>query len=198
MMNMEIFWKIGALLVLVIFYSVYLGKMFLQKRQGIQTDQMGKKKEKSARKTIEIILKITTYSIIVVEVVSILSGYSMLGDHGKEQGLILGLIGDGIFTLAVLTMRDSWRAGIAEQDKTEMVTRGIYGWSRNPAFLGFDLVYLGILLMYMNRVLILWTIAAMIMMHLQILQEEKYLPTVFGEEYLDYKKKVFRYLGRRH
>lgn len=197
-MNMAIFWKIGALLVLVIFYSVYLGKMFLQKRQGIQTDQMGKKKEKSARKTIEIILKITTYSIIVVEVVSILSGYSMLGDYGKEQGLILGLIGDGIFTLAVLTMRDSWRAGIAEQDKTEMVTRGIYGWSRNPAFLGFDLVYLGILLMYMNWVLILWTIAAMIMMHLQILQEEKYLPTVFGEEYLDYKKKVFRYLGRRH
>lgn len=43
-------------------------------------------------------------------------------------------------------MRDSWRAGISETDKTELVTEGIYQISRNPAFLGFDLLYIGILL----------------------------------------------------
>ena len=36
-----------------------------------------------------------------------------------------------------------------------------------------------------------------VMLHLQILQEEKYMETTFGESYLQYKKKVFRYLGRR-
>lgn len=35
------------------------------------------------------------------------------------------------------------------------------------------------------------------MIHLQILQEEKFLPTVFGDEYRNYKKLVRRYLGRR-
>ena len=43
-------------------------------------------------------------------------------------------------------MRDSWRAGISETDKTELVTEGIYQISRNPAFLRFDLLHIGILL----------------------------------------------------
>lgn len=43
-------------------------------------------------------------------------------------------------------MRDSWSAGISETDKTELVTEGIYQFSRNPAFLEFNLLYIGILL----------------------------------------------------
>ena len=35
------------------------------------------------------------------------------------------------------------------------------------------------------------------MLHLQILQEEKYLTATFGKAYTDYKKHVFRYLGRK-
>lgn len=45
-----------------------------------------------------------------------------------------------IFIVAMWTMQDSWRVGIAEKDSTALVTRGIYQVSRNPAFLGFDLV----------------------------------------------------------
>ena len=40
-------------------------------------------------------------------------------------------------------MKDSWQAGIPDKDKTELVTTGIYRFSRNPAFLGFDLMYVG-------------------------------------------------------
>lgn len=46
----------------------------------------------------------------------------------------------------VLNMRDSWRVGVSKTDRTELVTSGIYQISRNPAFLGFDLLYIGILL----------------------------------------------------
>ena len=35
------------------------------------------------------------------------------------------------------------------------------------------------------------------MLHLQILQEERYLTSAFGAEYLHYRRRVFRYLGRR-
>jgi protein-S-isoprenylcysteine O-methyltransferase Ste14 len=42
-------------------------------------------------------------------------------------------------------MKDSWKAGISEIDKTELVTEGIYQISRNPVFLGFNLLYIGIL-----------------------------------------------------
>ena len=47
-------------------------------------------------------------------------------------------------------MRDSWRAGIPERDGTELVTGGLYAFSRNPAFLGFDLMYLGVFLLFAN------------------------------------------------
>lgn len=43
-------------------------------------------------------------------------------------------------------MKDSWRAGISETDKTELVTEGIYQFSRNLAFLEFNLLYIGILI----------------------------------------------------
>ena len=115
----------------------------------------------------------------------------------RVAGLILGFAGDIVFGMAVWTMKDSWRAGLAEDDSTEMITEGIYQYSRNPAFLGFDMVYMGILLIYCNIPLILFTLFAMGMLHLQIKQEEVYLQTVFGEKYVDYRRKVHRYLGRK-
>ncbi len=58
-------------------------------------------------------------------------------------------------------------------------------------------MYIGILLMYFNGVLLLFTIWVIVMLHLQILQEEKYLETVFGEEYRVYRECTGRYFGRK-
>ena len=102
-----------------------------------------------------------------------------------------------IFLLSVLFMKDSWRAGIPDQDKTELITTGIYRFSRNPAFLGFDLMYIGVLLMYGNLLTLGFSVFAIVMLHLQILQEEQYLASAFGAPYQRYKDQVFRYLGRR-
>lgn len=59
-------------------------------------------------------------------------------------------------------------------------------------------MYLGVMLMYFDGLTVLFTIYAVVMLHLQILQEEKYLSTTFGEEYQAYQKQVLRYLGRRN
>nr|WP_300825021.1 methyltransferase [uncultured Schaedlerella sp.] len=89
------------------------------------------------------------------------------------------------------------RKGI-KTDQTELVTNGIYWFSRNPAFLGFDLVYIGILLMFFHWILLAASVFAGVMLHLQIVYvEERFLKKVFGEEYLEYQKKVCRYLGRK-
>lgn len=190
-------WKGLAVFALIIFYSIYFGKMIAQKRKGIQTDQIAKGKEKGRRYYIELIIKIATIGIVGLEVVSILMNLSMLPDAVRIVGVSLAFIGDIIFGVAVWTMRDSWRAGIPEKDKTEMVTEGIYSISRNPAFFAFDLVYIGILLLFFNPVLLIWSLGTILMLHLQILQEEEYLVTAFGEKYVEYRKSVGRYLGRR-
>lgn len=108
-------------------------------------------------------------------------------------GAAIGVAGIISFLLAVVAMRDNWRAGIDASQKTELVTHGIYHVSRNPAFVGFDLFYIGITAMFPNPVLIFFSLASIVVFHLQILQEERYLAQVFGREYTDYRRWVKRY-----
>lgn len=187
---------ISALVVMMFFYGFYFTKMIAQKRRGIRTTQIGRGKEKSVRR-IERIMSVATFLIIPVELISIFLGWNHMPSPVRIAGVIAGVTGDLVFLVAVLTMRDSWRAGIPETDRTEFVSHGIYQYSRNPAFLGFDLMYIGILLMYFNGVLLFFTIWVVVMLHLQILQEEKYLETVFGEEYRAYIQRTGRYFGRQ-
>ena len=131
-------YQIIAFLVLIAFYAIYIGKMLIQKKKGIRTDQIARGRKKGKLFYIELIMKIATYSIVLVEIISIClnSGNSLMGM--KIIGSVFAILGVIIFGISVWTMRDSWRAGIAIEDKTKMITTGIYSWSRNPAFLGFD------------------------------------------------------------
>lgn len=58
--------------------------------------------------------------------------------------------------------------------------------------------YIGILMMFFNWGLLAVSTLAALMFHLQIVNvEEDFLMKAFGDEYLEYKKKVNRYLGRK-
>lgn len=188
-------YRIMALLVLALFYGIYLSKQWRQKRRGIRTMQIGRRKDTHA---VETLMGIATVGIIPAQLLSIVMGWSHLGANARFTGFCIGLSGDLIFLISVLSMKDSWRAGIPEGDRTKLVKDGIYAYSRNPAFVGFDLQYIGVLLMYCNLLTGLFTVFAIVMLHMQILQEEKYLTSAFGSEYLEYRHQVYRYLGRHN
>ncbi len=189
--------RIIAFLILAAFYGGYFIKMLQQRKKGIQTDQIGKGKS-GLTKFIEITMKIAACLTPLTELVSIIIGTTLFPNWVRILGVCISIIGVVVFVLAVFTMRDSWRAGVSETDQTELVTEGIYGISRNPAFLGFDLVYIGILLMFFNLGLFLISAFAILMLHLQIINvEEDFLISAFGEKYVDYKKHVRRYVGRK-
>ena len=192
--NMPYLWL--ALLVLVIFYGIYFAKMLAQRRQGIQTRQIGRVKEKSVH-IVELLMSIATLAAPVIQILSIIFGWNHMPANVRFTGFCIGMLGDIIFLASVLCMKDSWRAGIPDKDRTTLVTTGIYRYSRNPAFLGFDFMYVGLLLMYFNLSMLVVSAFAIIMLHLQILQEERYLTENYGESYREYRKHVFRYLGRR-
>ena len=185
-----------ALMVLAVFYGIYFGKMLAQKRRGIRTHQIGRRKEKGLH-TVETLMSVATLGAPAAQLMSIAFGWNHLPANARFTGFIIGMLGDLIFLLSVLCMKDSWRAGIPDKDKTELVTTGIYRYSRNPAFLGFDLQYVGVLLMYGNLLTLGFSVFAMVMLHLQILQEERFLTNVFGASYREYRSHVCRYLGRR-
>ncbi len=188
--------KLMAIFILAVFYALYFGKMIIMNKKVITTHQIGKRKEKKLH-TVETLMSVATFSVVIIQLLSIFFDWNIMPSGARFTGFCIAGIGDIFFLISVTYMKDSWRAGIPEKDKTKLVTDGIYKFSRNPAFVGFDFMYIGILLMFFNIGTLLFSLFSIVMLHLQILQEEKYMAKTFGEEYLEYKKKVFRYIGRR-
>ena len=189
--------KTITLVLMAIFYICYFTKMIRQKKQGIETDQLGKDKE-GFIKLIEIALKLMTYLTPMIQVLSILSSKTEKCTTLHVAGITVTAFGVTAFILSVMQMKDNWRAGVQRKDYTNLVTDGIYSISRNPAFLGFDLMYIGILMTFFNWYLCLASVIAVILFHLQIVNvEEDFLIERFGDEYIAYRKKVCRYLGRK-
>ncbi|BCJ95907.1 hypothetical protein acsn021_34760 [Anaerocolumna cellulosilytica] len=189
--------QLYGFLVILLFYGSYFGKMFLLRFQGIHTDRMGKGKKPNRTRGIEIILKIATYSMAAVQAASVFlidSRYYLFQMTTiRVIGLLVAFLGVATFIIAMVAMKNNWRAGIDASQKTVLVQKGIYKLSRNPAFLGFDLFYIGFTICFGSILQIAVMCFAVIMLHLQILEEEKYLPSVFGEAYLQYKKSTGRY-----
>lgn len=183
--------------ILAVFYGSYYTKMLLQKRNGIKTDQMARGNKPKKTQIIEVILKTVTFCEAAMQIISLLfiQKFSLLltGDLIRYIGVFISIAGIIVFIFAMSTMKDSWRAGIDNEQKTRLITSGIYQYSRNPAFVGFDLFYIGFTFMFSNVFVIIISFVAVIMFHLQILEEEKFLTAVFGETYLEYKKGVRRY-----
>ena len=188
-------WLLGA------FYAAYVTKMLLLKRQGIRGDILGKGEKPGGKIVLERLIKAATYCGVAVQLMSVLFPALIWSFPAfptmVEDGLILSAAGVTFFIAAVVTMKSNWRAGFSDDQKTSLVTGGIYKISRNPAFVGFDLLYIGCALCFPNVVNIAATLLVIVLFHLQILGEEKFLAAAFGAEYMVYRKKVFRYFGRR-
>ena len=118
-----------ALTVLALFYGIYFTKMLAQKQRGIQTRQIGRRKEKSIH-TVELLMSTATLGAPIAQLLSIAFGWSHLPANARFTGFCTGMLGDSISLLSVLCMKDSWRAGIPDKGKTELVTTGIYRYSR--------------------------------------------------------------------
>lgn len=189
--------KIITIGLMAAFYISYFAKMISQRKQGISTDQLGKGKEGFV-KFIEVTLKISTYVLPIIQLISILQYTGKVNVLLRVIGCVITTVGVLIFIISVVQMKDNWRAGVQREDKTNLVTTGIYSISRNPAFVGFDLMYIGILFTFFNWYLCFATSLVLVFFHLQIVNvEEDFLVETFGEEYIQYKKKVCRYIGRK-
>ena len=104
---------------------------------------------------------------------------------------ILGLI---LFLLTLISFGRSFRVGIDEKHQGALVTTGAFAFSRNPIYIAFGLILLGIFLIFSNWILLLYLVLGIWLFNRQVLREEDSLKKIYGEEYLEYCKKVRRYL----
>ena len=112
-------------------------------------------------------------------------------------------VGGGVLVVAGLALLASFntafvRKGTAVEPwkpTTAIVTTGPYRLTRNPAYLGMALTYVGIALLAGA----LWALVPLpfvliVIDRAVIAREERYLERKFGREYLDYKAGVRRWI----
>ena len=180
---------------LLLFQSMFFVKNIILSKK-LRVSIRGKNKEA----TISIILFTVT---IIIAITSILSEYLnelfipipvLSNVYLRYIGIILLFLNLVISFLALMQMRDSWRVGIKEDDKTDLIISGIFKITRNPYFLSYIILFLAYILLVSNVLIIICSLLSFISMHKMIMKEEKYLEALHSNKYLDYKKNVPRYL----
>ncbi len=97
-------------------------------------------------------------------------------------------------SIAQVQMADSWRIGIDEKNDTELVTKGLFGVSRNPIFLGMQATLVGLFLVMPNLVTLVALALGLVVVQIQVRLEEAFLQGKHGISYAEYCKKVRRWL----
>ena len=157
---------------------------------------------RSKKLTASILLSTLIYILILLRLIIIEPGWILeIHPPGYEILKIIGLafvaIGFFMGIFSLIAMKNSWRVGIKYDQKTALVTSGIYRISRNPYFFSYDLLILGFIFVFPSPILVILYVPLVIVFHKMILEEEKYLENVHGEVYLLYKRRVNRYLTLR-
>jgi protein-S-isoprenylcysteine O-methyltransferase Ste14 len=197
------FINVLSLTLFIIFFAAYITKLIILRRKyNISANVLGKGKKGRAIVTTELLVQATTFfwgavwllESLVDNIIKIVFKDFFINAFINYIGITIIAVGVVTFIIAVISMKTSWRVGIDKRSKTILITQGIYKYTRNPAFVGFDLMFLGLFFAYPN----LLTLAALAINVLSInnliLQEEKHLQSVFSDEYIEYKNKTPRYL----
>jgi protein-S-isoprenylcysteine O-methyltransferase Ste14 len=102
-------------------------------------------------------------------------------------------IGLAVSIISMLNLGRSTTVGLPIQ-KRAFRRSGLYKISRNPMYVGFNLLTLASMIYQLNLIILFLGIYSISVYHLIILGEEKYMEKQYKEEYRDYRKKVRRYI----
>lgn len=171
------------------------------KKTGINPVTFGK--SDNAHDYIGTIMKVLTGLLVIAVLLFALSAntYKYLNpifflqiDWLKYTGLIIIHASLIWIVIAQHHMKQSWRIGIDEKNKTELITNGLFGISRNPIFLGMIISTIGIFLIIPDTLTFFVVVTSYIVIQIQIRLEEEFLIKQHGTVYTAYKERVRRLL----
>jgi protein-S-isoprenylcysteine O-methyltransferase Ste14 len=112
-------------------------------------------------------------------------------------GVSLGFVGLTLFLLSLVSFGRSFRVGIDIDHPDQLVTTGVFAFSRNPMYVAVGFVLLGQFLVFPNWIVLVYLAAGIWLVHRQVLREEAFLREQYGQGYAEYCNRVRRYLGVR-
>ena len=85
---------------------------------------------------LQIFVLLAVLTIVILESLGTLEPHFELAITGAIVGLLLCAFGAALTMVSQYQMGKSWRIGVDETEKTELVTHGMFCFSRNPIYFG--------------------------------------------------------------
>ena len=191
---------------LPVFFLIYFGLAFVGKSYLVAR-RIGKSPvvfptDESAHSLIGFYFKVLMFLLFLYVL-----AYALLPEYYSHflpvlmlENNIIQIIGAILLLLSLIWtiiaqyhMKDSWRIGIDHTEKTELVTTGVFAFSRNPIFLGVVNSLIGLFLLTPNGLTAIFLTVGYVLIQTQIRLEEEYLLKQHGQVYVEYKKRVGRF-----
>lgn len=190
-----------------VFYYIFLVALFIMpsyltyKRTGINPFKFSKEETaiNYVGKAYKVISAIAFITITINAFIPTLMPFLTPIESLKSDYFVW--IGFGLLHLSFITifiaqrnMANEWRIGIDNENKVNLITKGLFGISRNPIFLGVIIVFIGLFLIIPNVVTAVVLVSGIIVIQVQVRLEEEFLIASLGNEYKEYMAKVKRWL----
>jgi protein-S-isoprenylcysteine O-methyltransferase Ste14 len=110
-------------------------------------------------------------------------------------GIVLAAIGGLAVFAAQLGMGESWRIGVRDEERTDLITGGWFAFCRNPIYTSMIVGWSGLALMVPTWLGIAAVVVIAVGLELQVrFVEEPYLVRAHGKEYRAYASRVGRFV----
>ncbi len=114
---------------------------------------------------------------------------------GVLLGTVITIGGIAATYLAQVSMGKSWRIGVREDERTELVAQGPFAVVRNPIFSCMLVTAAGLVVLMPNWLSVASFAALLVAVELQVrFVEEPYLLRTHGQRYRDYASRVGRFV----
>ena len=195
--------KVFLLVYLLLFFglALILPSYRVWKTTGVNPYKFGR--SESTHDYVGTLFRLTLFAVILIVIVfTFLPGlYAYFVPIDYLSNATLNLIGQTLLLVAVIWvliaqvhMQKSWRIGIDEDVKTELIQTGLFKLSRNPIFLGMRMMLLGLFLVLPTAATLATLLCGDLLVQIQVRLEEEFLTRTHGETYRTYQKQVRRWI----
>ncbi|HEX6351488.1 isoprenylcysteine carboxylmethyltransferase family protein [Actinophytocola sp.] len=169
-------------------------RMLMQARR---TGDTGLRHRRNSRVELvaQLLLGVSVLAVGILAPIAGMAGLAPVLDGTGFVGIVLVVAGTAVTLAGQLGMGESWRIGVDPNERTALVTGGLFGLARNPVFSAAVVTSVGIALMVGNVVALAGVVCLLIALELQVRRvEEPYLRRVHGAEYASYAARVGRFV----
>lgn len=183
-----------AVLTIVLMLGIVLTRVVMMKRQGTEAMNFGK-----IDKTDFFIPPFALFYFYLVFAAAfnwptVSTQEFFQSDTIAWVGVVFCLAGLLLLLWSLASFEQSFRVGIDADHPDQLITTGIFAYSRNPIYVAFASILLGQFLIFSNWILLAYVGAGVWLFHRQVLREEEFLKKHYGQAYTEYCQRVRRYL----